>query len=82
MVASKLFLVVKSLSSNIMNRNIISYYILSFSLFFMVSISLLSLQNNDIKIPQRNVTAKLDLSHKFNIDVAIKKIANKSLLSN
>ena len=54
--------------------------ILSISLLFIASISLLALQDNDIKVPQQEVTIKLDLSHKFNVNVA-KKEEKDSLLS-
>lgn len=53
-----------------MNKNILIYPILFISVFFMTAISLLSLQNNDIKIPQKETTITLDVKHKFNIKVA------------
>ena len=63
-----------------MKKNNIIYIILSISLLFIASISLLALQDNDIKVPQQEVTIKLDLSHKFNVNVA-KKEEKDSLLS-
>lgn len=60
----------------------ITYIILSICLFFIASISLLSLQNNDIKVPQKEVTVNLDLSHKFNLRVANRKDDKEVLSSN
>ncbi len=45
----------------------------------MSCISLLSLQNNDIKIPQEEATITLDLRYKFNMNLAVKD--NKTSLS-
>lgn len=55
-----------------MTKNI-TYSLLSFCLLFMASISILSMQNNDIKIPQQEKTLTLDLSHKFNVNLATKE---------
>jgi len=65
-----------------MNKHNIIYSILIIALFFMASISLLSLQNNDIKIVQQKKTVTLNLKHKFNLNLAVKKNNKNSLLSN
>lgn len=65
-----------------MKTNNITYIILSISLFLIASISLLSLQDNDIKVPQKEVTINLDLSHKFNVNAAKKEDKNDLLSSN
>lgn len=36
----------------------------------MIGVSLLSLQNNDITIPQKETVVKLNMRHKFNLNVA------------
>jgi hypothetical protein len=55
-----------------MTKNI-TYSLLSICLLFMASISVLSMQNNDIKIPQIETTLTLDLRHKFNLNLATKE---------
>jgi hypothetical protein len=64
-----------------MNKNnFIIYIVLFFSLFFMASISLLSLLNDDIEIPQKESIIKLDIESRFSLDLAGSK-ENYSLRS-
>lgn len=67
------------LKNSLKMKNNIIYSVLSSSLLFMSCISLLSLQNNDIKIPQEEATITLDLRYKFNMNLAVKD--NKTSLS-
>jgi len=52
--------------------------VLFLSLFFIISISLLSLQNNDIKIPQTHKIISLDLKNKLNLNLASKSSNTQS----
>jgi hypothetical protein len=53
-----------------MKKDIIIYPILFSSIFFMMAISLLSLQDSDIKIPQKESTISINIINKFNLDIA------------
>ena len=53
-----------------MTKNSILYTVLLSFLFAIAFISLLALQNNDLKIPQKEVTVKIDVRNKFNVNVA------------
>lgn len=59
----------------------ITYTILSLGIFCIAALSLLTLQDNDIKVPQQKITVKLDLSNKFNLNLASSE-DEKSLFSN
>jgi len=53
-----------------MKKDIIIYPILFSSIFFMIAISLLSLQDSDIKILQKESTISINIINKFNLDIA------------
>ena len=57
-----------------MNKNSLIYTLLFSSLFSLIFISILGLQNNDIKIPQKEVVVKIDISNKFNVNLANREL--------